>query len=83
MCLHMGSASKQRVGQGEVGGVTRRMTCTWWLLVLAVKVPWLGPCWPILALAAWKGLENANCRAFISGREGCLGSEQVFDKREC
>ena len=31
------------VGQGEVGGVTRRVTCTWWLLGLAVKVPWLGP----------------------------------------
>ena len=27
-----------------------------------------------LALAAWTGLENA-CRGFISGREGCLGSE--------
>jgi len=27
-------------GQGEVGGVTHRATCTWWLLGLAVK----GPC---------------------------------------
>ena len=31
------------VGQGEVGGVTCRVTCTWWLLGLAVKAPWLGP----------------------------------------
>ena len=36
--------------QGEVGGVTHRVTCTWWLLRLAVKVPWLGPVGPILAL---------------------------------
>ena len=40
-------------GQGEVGGVIRRVTCTWWL-------PWLGPGGPIPALAAWTGLENAN-----------------------
>ena len=53
------TASAERVGQGEVGGVTRRVTCTWWLLGLAVKVPWLGPCGPILVLAAWTGFENA------------------------
>ena len=49
------AASAERVGQGELGGVTRR----WWLLGLAVKAPWLGPGGPILALAAWTGLENA------------------------
>ena len=49
------------MGQGEVemGGVTHRVTCTWWLLGLAVKVPWFGPCGPILALDAWTGIENA------------------------
>ena len=31
-----------RVG---VGGVTRGVTCTWWLLDLAVKVPWLEGGW--------------------------------------
>ena len=36
------SVSAERVGQGEVGGVTRRVTCTCWLLGLAVKAPWLG-----------------------------------------
>ena len=41
------------MGQGEVGGVTHRVTCTWWLLGLAVKVPWLGPGEPTLALATW------------------------------
>ena len=71
------------MGQGEVGGVTRRVTCTWWLLGLAVKVPWLGPGGSILARAAWTGLENATLTLFISGREGCLGSEQVYDNREC
>ena len=41
-----------------MGGVTHRVTCTWWLLGLAVKVPWLGPGGPIHALAAWTGLES-------------------------
>ena len=31
-CLRAGSASAERVGQGEVGGVTSRVLCTWWLL---------------------------------------------------
>ena len=53
------SASAERVGQGEVGGVTRRVTCTWWLLASAAKAPWLGPGESILTLAAWTGLENA------------------------
>ena len=47
------------MGQEEVGGVTRRVTCTWWLLGLAVKAPWLGVGGLILALAAWTGLKNA------------------------
>ena len=57
------------------------MTCTLWLLGLAVKVPSLGLSWPILALAAWAGLENATlspCKGFISGGKGCLGSEGVY-----
>ena len=58
-CYVCGSASAERVGLGEVGEVTHRVTCTWWLLCLAVKAPWLGPGGPILALAAWTGLENA------------------------
>ena len=29
------------------------------LIGLAVKVPWLGRCGPILVLAAWTGFENA------------------------
>ena len=57
--MRAGSASAGRVGQGEVGGIIRRVTCTWWLLGLAVKVPWLGPGGPSLALAAWTGFENA------------------------
>ena len=36
-CLCAGSALAERVGQGKVGGVTPRVTCTWWLLGLAVK----------------------------------------------
>ena len=48
-----GSVSAERVGQGKVAGVTRRATCTWWLLGFAVKTPRLVPGGPFLALAAW------------------------------
>ena len=37
VCWRAGSASAERVGQGEVGGVTRRVLCTWQLLGLAAK----------------------------------------------
>ena len=40
------------MGQREVGGVTCKVTCTWWLLGLTIKAPWLGLGGPILALAA-------------------------------
>ena len=48
--LCAGSASAERVGQGEVGGVTGRVLCTWWLLGLALKRPWLVPGGPPHAL---------------------------------
>ena len=51
--LRAGSASAERVGQGEVGGVTGRVLCTWWLLGLALKRPWLVPGGPPHALTAW------------------------------
>ena len=72
---HCGSVRAERVGQGEVGGVTRRVTCTWWWLGLAVKAPWLGPGEPTLALAAWQAYKTllSPCRELISGREGLLG----------
>ena len=56
--LRAGSASAERVGQGEVGEVTRRVTCTCWLLWLSVEMPWLVLGDPILALFAKIGLEN-------------------------
>ena len=40
-----------------MGGVTLRVTCTWQLLGLAVKLPWLAPGGPILAPATWTCLE--------------------------
>ena len=55
-----GSALAERVGQGEVGGVTRRVLCTWQLLGLAVKEPWLAPSGSIPALVAHTGLENVS-----------------------
>ena len=56
--LCAGPASAERVGQGEVGGGTRRVTCTWWMLWLSVEMPWLALSGPILALFAQIGLEN-------------------------
>ena len=41
--LSAGSASAERVQQGEVRGATRRVLCTWWLLGLAVRVGLGGP----------------------------------------
>ena len=81
-CLHTGSVSAERVGQGKVAGVTRRVTSTWWLLGLAVKAPWLGLGGPIFT---WIGLKTllSPCRGFISGRQDCFGSERVFDHWEC
>ena len=55
---HVSLASAERVGQGEVGGVTRRVTCTCWQLWLSVEMPWLAVGDPILALFAQIGLEN-------------------------
>ena len=69
------------MGQGKVGGVTCRLLCTWWLLGLAVKGAWLGPGGPILTLTARTGLETLLIpfRGLVSGKEGCLGSEQECD----
>ena len=56
--LRAGSASAERVGQGEVSGVTCMVTCTWWLLGLALKRSWSVPSGPPPALTAWTSLEN-------------------------
>ena len=34
---------------------------------MAVKVPWLGPCWPILALATWMQGDMH----MVAARHGC------------
>ena len=56
--LRTGSALAERVGQGEVGGVTGRVLCTWWLLGLALKRPWLVPGGPPHALTAMDRLRK-------------------------
>ena len=63
----------------------RRVTCTWWLLGLAVKPPWLGLGGQVLALAAWTGQAYKTllspCRGFILTENaawalsGCLTTE--------
>ena len=72
MCA--GSASAERVGQGEVGGVTGRVLCTWWLLGLALKRPWLVPGGQPHALTAWTGLENTT---LTLQRAGSASAERV------
>ena len=64
MRLRTGSASAERVGQGEVGAVTRRVTCTCWLLWLSVEMPWLALDGPILALFAQNRLRK-HCSHFV------------------
>ena len=71
----------QQKGWDGGGGVgTCRVTCTWWLLGLAVKVPWSRPGGPILALTS---MLLSLCKRFLSGKEGCLGSEQVLGSQVC
>ena len=67
-----GSASAERVGQGEMHMVAARLGC---------QSAMVGTSGPILALAAC--MDRLCYRGFISGREGCLGSERVYDNREC
>ena len=59
--LRAGSASAERVGQGEVGGVTSRVLCTWWLLGLALKRPWLVPGGPPHALTPVGCCAHSGC----------------------
>ena len=71
------SASAEKVGQGAVGGVTHRVTCTWWLLGFKA---WLSMCHGWDKVGRFTLLSP--CRGFILGREGYLVSEPVFDNPE-
>ena len=77
----------ERVGQGVVGRVTRRVTCTWWLLGLAVKAPWLGPGGPILALAALTGLKKRYSHlvggSFLAGKAAWALSRCMTTESAC
>ena len=60
-----------------------RVTSTWCLLGLAMKESWLGPGGPTLTLTTWKGLQITTLTLWglIFGKE--VGSERVYDNREC
>ena len=47
--LKIGSALAERVGQGEVGGHSHDMPCTWRLSWLAVEKPCSALAWPFLS----------------------------------
>ena len=68
-----GSASAERVGQGEVGVSPAGY-------MVAAR---LGTKGSPLVLTAWKGLENTTLtlQGVGFGKEGCLGSEQVYGNR--
>ena len=78
--------SKEHPPKVSYYGPCTRVTCTWWLLGFAVKAPWLGPGGPILALAAWTGLENTTLHlvggSFLAGKStwalsGCLTTDSA------
>ena len=77
--LRVGSASAEMMGQGDVGGVNCRVTCTWWLLGFALKKSWLGLGGPPIALTAWRGLQNTTL-TLVSSKKACLGFERVYHK---
>ena len=58
-CALHRNVSAERVGQGEVGGVTRTVVCTWQLLSLGAKRPWLTLSEPILTPGVRMRLEKA------------------------
>ena len=77
-----GFCVSRKGGTGGDGWGHRRVVCTWWLVDVAVKGLWLGLGGPPLALTAWTGLKTllSPCRGLVFGKEGCLGSESVYDK---
>ena len=56
-------------GEGEGVLVAARLGC---------KRSRFVPGWPSLTLTKWTGLLSP-CRGVVSGKEGCLGSEHVYD----
>ena len=69
VCLCTGSTSAESVGQGEEGGVTDTLLCTWWQLGLSVKRSWLRSGGPILGFK--------KIRASFGGVGGGGGREAV------
>ena len=63
-----GSASAENVGLGGLGWVTGRVLCTWRMLGLAVKGPWLELGGPILTHAAQMGLVNTALTLYLAGK---------------
>ena len=63
-----------RYTEKMVSAHAHRVTCTWWLLWLAVEMPWLALGGPILALVT----PLSPYRGSISGSEGNSGSERFL-----
>ena len=85
-CWCAGSASAERVGQGEVGGVTRRVLCTWQLLGLAVKTAMIGTEWanshPGCMNRRRKRYSHLLGGSFLAGKAAWT-LERVFANQEC
>ena len=56
--LDIGFDSAERVGQGEVGGCTRRVQTAWLSPNLALETPWLALGGPLLSSYAQSGWES-------------------------
>ena len=68
-----------------MGGVTGRVLCTWWLLGLALKRPWLVPGGPPHALTAWTGLENTvhMVAARLGFEKAMVGTRRATPRSDC
>ena len=73
------SVSAERVGQGEVGGVTHRVLCTWWL---GCERAMVGTGWATSRPNCMDRLRKHYTHHVVwlaSGKEDSLGSKQVYD----
>ena len=58
--IHVGSALRERVGQGEVGGCTALGNSAWQLLQLAIEKAWSALDGPFFCFLARMSIENSS-----------------------
>ena len=76
--VHWTSKKGGTGGQGEVGGATNRVTCTWF------ESATVGTGWATYlpdSMVSLRKNTSLTCRELVSGQEGCLGCGWVYDNR--